>query len=167
MRNSILFLKCTFNCALEKFTQVMYLKFAGKLDQNKNKNINKISPKNLQNIGTKMQILVKDPKNGEELNMIEMQGDLESRLGANVDVSGKFIGDLHYTKDGGIPILIIGHHILYGKKVKLESPMVAMKKVRTVQGDQTVTEYHVETVIRSKLIFKARPKPIIVVPKKM
>ena len=57
----------------------MYLKFAGKLDQNKNKNINKISPKNLQNIGTKMQILVKDPKNGEELNMIEMQGDLESR----------------------------------------------------------------------------------------
>ena len=58
-------------------------------------------------------------------------------------------------------------HILYGKKVKLESPMVAMKKVRTVQGDQTVTEYHVETVIRSKLIFKARPKPIIVVPKKM
>ena len=56
-----------------------------------------------------MQILVKDPKNGEELNMIEMQGDLESRLGANVDVSGKFIGDLHYTKDGGIPILIIGH----------------------------------------------------------
>ena len=55
-----------------------------------------------------MQILVKDPKNGEELNMIEMQGDLESRLGANVDVSGKFIGDLHYTKDGGIPILIIG-----------------------------------------------------------
>ena len=108
MRNSILFLKCTFNCALEKFTQVTHLKFAGKLDQNKNKNINKISPKNLQNIGTKMQILVKDPKNGEELNMIEMQGDLESRLGANVDVSGKFIGDLHYTKDGGIPILIIG-----------------------------------------------------------
>ena len=51
--------------------------------------------------------------------------------------------------------------------MKLESPMVAMKKVRTVQGDQTVTEYHVETVIRSKLIFKARPKPIIVVPKKM
>ena len=108
MRNSILFLKCTFNCALEKFTQVTHLKFAGKLDQIKNKNINKISPKNLQNIGTKMQILVKDPKNGEELNMIEMQGDLESRLGANVDVSGKFIGDLHYTKDGGIPILIIG-----------------------------------------------------------
>ena len=60
-----------------------------------------------------MQILVKDPKNGEELNMIEMQGDLESRLGANVDVSGKFIGDLHYTKDGGIPILIIGRKLNY------------------------------------------------------
>ena len=114
-----------------------------------------------------MQIFVKDPKNGQELNMIEMQGDLESRLGANVDVSGKFIGDLHYTKDGGTPILIIGHHILYGKKVKLENPMVILKKFHKVQGDQTVMEYHVDTVIRHKLIFKARPKPIIVVPKKM
>ena len=114
-----------------------------------------------------MQIFVKDLKNGQELNMIEMQGDLESRLGVSVDNSGKFIGDLHYTKDGAIPILIIGHHILYGKKVKMDNPMVAMKKVHTVQGDQTVTEYHVETVIRHKLIFKARPKPIIVVPKKM
>ena len=66
-----------------------------------------------------MQILVKDPKNGEELNMIEMQGDLESRLGANVDVSGKFIGDLHYTKDGGIPILIIGRKS-YDLKVYFE-----------------------------------------------
>merc|ERR1711881_804025 len=114
-----------------------------------------------------MQIFVRNPGNSQNLALIEMQGDPESRLGNNVDVSGKFIGDLHYTKDQGTPILIIGHHILYGKVVKLESPMVAMKKVRTVQGDQTVTEYHVETVIRSKLIFKARPKPIIVVPKKM
>ena len=55
-----------------------------------------------------MQIFVKKSENGEELALIEMQGDLESRLGSNVDISGKFIGDLHYTKDGGIPILIIG-----------------------------------------------------------
>ena len=104
--------------------------------------------------------------------MIEMQGDLESRLGSNVDVSGKFIGDLHYTKDNGTPILIIGHHILYGKVVKLERPMVAMKKVMVMsceKGDnQSNTEYHVDTIIRHKLIFKARPKPIIAnVPKKV
>ena len=48
----------------------------------------------------KMQIFVKNPKDSQELYLIEMQGDLESRLGSNVDVSGKFIGDLHYTKDG-------------------------------------------------------------------
>ena len=47
-----------------------------------------------------MQIFVKNPKDSQELCLIEMQGDLESRLGSNVDVSGKFIGDLHYTKDG-------------------------------------------------------------------
>ncbi len=51
-----------------------------------------------------MQIFVKNPKGSDEneLSLIEMQGDLESRLGSNVDVSGKFIGDLHYTKDGEI-----------------------------------------------------------------
>ena len=54
----------------------------------------------------KMQIFVKNPKGSDEneLSLIEMQGDLESRLGSNVDVSGKFIGDLHYTKDGEILI---------------------------------------------------------------
>ena len=102
--------------------------------------------------------------------MIEMQGDLESRLGANVDISGKFIGDLHYTKDGKTPILIIGHHILYGKVVKLDRPMVAMKKVvkELIDESGSTTEYHVQTIIRTKLLFKARPKPIIAnVPKKI
>ena len=117
-----------------------------------------------------MQIFVKSPENNEELSMIEMQGDLESRLGSNVDVSGKFIGDLHYTKDGKTPILIIGHHILYGKVVKLDRPMVAMKKVvkELIDESGSTTEYHVQTIIRTKLLFKARPKPIIAnVPKKI
>ena len=123
-----------------------------------------------------MQIFVRNSGGGnsQELALIEMQGALESRLGNNVDVSGKFIGDLHYTKDNGTPILIIGHHILYGKVVKLERPMVAMKKVvmsceNGASGDnQSTTEYHVDTIIRHKLIFKARPKPIIAnVPKKV
>merc|ERR1712018_609806 len=119
----------------------------------------------------KMQIFVKNPKGSDEneLSLIEMQGDLESRLGSNVDVSGKFIGDLHYTKDGKTPILIIGHHILYGKVVKLDRPLIAMKKVvrELIDESESTTEYHIETIIRTKLLFKARPKPIIAnVPKK-
>ena len=113
-----------------------------------------------------MQIIVKKSEDSQELSLIEMQGDLESRLGNHVDVSGKFIGDLHFTKDGATPILIIGHHILYGKAVKLERPLVAMKKV--IIESQEAPEYHVDTIIRKKLIFKARPKPIIAnVPKKL
>ena len=119
-----------------------------------------------------MQIFVKAFKDGDgsqELALIEMQGDLESRLGSEVDVSGKFIGDLHFTKDGGTPILIIGHHILYGKKSKLDNPMVILKKVHIEAEDgKTITEYQVDTVIRHKLMFKSRPKPIIAnVPKKI
>lgn len=113
-----------------------------------------------------MQIFVTNPKDSRELSLIEMQGDLESRLGSNVDVSGKFIGDLHYSKDkNSTPILIIGHHILYGKIVQLDKPLAVMKKVRT---NEDQTEYQVDTIIRSKLLFKARPKPIIAnVPKKV
>ena len=46
-----------------------------------------------------MQIFVRKTEQGQELSLIEMQGDLESRLGTDVDLSGKFIGDMHFTKD--------------------------------------------------------------------
>jgi len=111
-----------------------------------------------------MQIIVRKTEQGQDLALLEMQGDLESRLGQDVDLSGKFIGDLHFTKDNSTPILIIGHHILYGKSAKLEKPLVVMTKVN--EGQET--EYQVQTIIRNKLIFKARPKPIIAnVPKKL
>jgi len=116
----------------------------------------------------------------QEMFIIEMQGDLESRNKEHLE--GKFIGDLHYTKEG-TPIMIIGHHILYGKVVTLEKPLVTLEKLQvSPDGDSylngqkdseemmdldeaTKTEYRVKSIIRKKLIFKTRPKPIIVVPK--
>ena len=116
----------------------------------------------------------------QEMFIIEMQGDLESRNKEHLE--GKFIGDLHYTKEG-TPIMIIGHHILYGKVVTLEKPLVTLEKLQvSLDGDSylngpkdseemmdmdvvTRTEYRVKSIIRKKLIFKTRPKPIIVVPK--
>merc|ERR1712183_1043353 len=135
-------------------------------------------------MGFKMQIVVKG-KTGQtpgETFLIEMQGDLESRK--NEHLEGKFIGDLHYTKDG-TPIMIIGHHILYGKVVVLDKPLVALEKSQVSKDGsdslinrndseemmdldtemETKTEYRVKSIIRKKLIFKTRPKPIIVVPK--
>ena len=107
--------------------------------------------------------------------IIELQGDLETKSEA-VSLSGKFIGDLHFT-DKGEPILIIGHHILYGKVAKLEKPFAVLEKQHCedlhmateedVDSEDKV-DYLVKAVVKKKMIFKTRPKPIIAnVPKKI
>lgn len=91
----------------------------------------------------------------EEYGIVELQGDLRSHSESQFE--GKFIGDLHYTKDGQ-PILIIGHHLLYGKEVKMEKPLAFLEKRK---DDQNRTEYLIRGVIKRKVIFRVRPKPIV------
>ncbi|CAG9819350.1 unnamed protein product [Phaedon cochleariae] len=95
------------------------------------------------------------PKEGfsDEWAIIELQGDLKSHSDSNFE--GQFIGDLHFTKSG-IPLLIIGHHLMYGKEAKLEKPFALLEK--KVDG---ATAYTVKSVIKNKIIFKTRPKPIV------
>ncbi|KAG5898117.1 hypothetical protein JTB14_006329 [Gonioctena quinquepunctata] len=98
----------------------------------------------------------KKPTDGlsEEWAIIELQGDLKSHTES--DFKGQFIGDLHYGKSG-TPLLIIGHHLMYGKEAKMEKPFALLEKKRT--GDDA--EYLVKAIIRNKIIFKTRPKPIV------
>jgi len=57
--------------------------------------------------------------------------------------------------------MIIGHHILHGKVQELEKPLVVITKENDNVPDENNVRYGVTAVIKKKLIFKTRPKPIV------
>lgn len=111
-------------------------------------------------------------RNGDlnEWAIVELQGDL--KFDSTSNANDQYIGDVHFTKTG-IPIFIIGVHVLYGKEVSLSKPLAVLeKKSSPVEANaasdfaNVKTEYIIKAIVRKKLIFKNRPKPIITnVPK--
>lgn len=81
------------------------------------------------------QIMVRLSDSHGGWGLVELQGQLETR--DQVPFDNMHIGDLHFDPRG-VPHLIIGHHLLDGKVVKLEKPLAVLrKKGRTSVEDQT------------------------------
>ena len=97
------------------------------------------------------QVLLKIQDSLDKWGMVELQGKVDCPPA--VTLQGAHIGDLHIDKSG-TPQLVIGHHILTGKIVKLEKPFGVMTKT----DDK---KWVIKSVIEEKYIFKTRPKPIV------
>lgn len=90
-----------------------------------------------------------------EWAIVELQGLIQMKKEGVT--AATVVGDLNYNSRTGQPILVLGHHILNGKEVKLEHPMAVIEKSHA----EDKTEYKVKAVVKKKLLFKSRPKPII------
>lgn len=65
------------------------------------------------------------------------------------------LSPIHASQD--VPVLTIGSQKLVGAFVKLPKPLAVLRKDVGAGG----VEYHVLVVVREKLVFTTRPKPIV------
>jgi len=92
--------------------------------------------------------------------------DLQGTLDFNGDVSSRTMGHLAWRKDG-LASLIIGHQLMEGKIVQMERPFLVVNKstitdAESSEGaDSVVKSCNLVGVIRRKLVFKTRPRPIV------
>lgn len=94
----------------------------------------------------------------EDLVYLDFQGSFNSS--DNIDVSNLEIGDLTLSENSAM--LIIGHHKLVGKKVKLPKPFAVIHKRKDMmdEGNGGIC-YDVVTILKEKYVFPTRPGLIV------
>ncbi|KAK6275567.1 PREDICTED: putative uncharacterized protein DDB_G0287975 isoform X1 [Theobroma cacao] len=117
-----------------------------------------------------MQIQVKcscGAENCPEWAIIELQGVVEVQPSFQDSLQNLTIGQLCRPSSQESYTFTVGYHELTGSKVALKKPMLVLKKIKCMDGDQSdeATSSRVELdvvgVIRHKILFKNRPKALI------
>lgn len=99
----------------------------------------------------------KDSVQTQDLIYLDFQGSFESV--DNIQLSNVDIGDLTLSTDSAQ--LIIGHHKLTGKKVKLPKPLAVIHKRKDMMDEGGCGEYDVVTILKDKYVFSGRPGLIV------
>ncbi|XP_043473940.1 chromosome transmission fidelity protein 8 homolog [Leptopilina heterotoma] len=97
-----------------------------------------------------------------EWAIVELHGDLKESANADLNLH---IGDLAYDKNG-IATLIIGNYILTGKETSMDKPIAVLRKTLSTDSIECDKEYLIIAIVKKKLIFKVRPKPITIMAQK-
>mmetsp|Transcript_39982 Transcript_39982/g.102270 ORF Transcript_39982/g.102270 Transcript_39982/m.102270 type:complete len:118 (+) Transcript_39982:338-691(+) len=96
--------------------------------------------------------------------MVELQGELALREADEMTQEGFDVGVM-CMKDKAEINLTIGYHRLDGKVMPLKKPIVIMEKSGGGPSDEKQgAQFSVAGVIRSKILFKNRPKALISKP---
>ncbi|CAH8391637.1 unnamed protein product [Eruca vesicaria subsp. sativa] len=96
-----------------------------------------------------------------EWTIVELQGVVETQSSFQGSVQSLEIGRLCHS-DSSQYTFTVGYHELTGSKVTLKKPLLVLKKLQkcTDGSSQKETELEVVGIIRSKILFKTRPKPL-------
>ncbi|KAL4595206.1 hypothetical protein ACB092_12G074300 [Castanea dentata] len=114
-----------------------------------------------------MQIRVKC-KCGEgkcpEWAVVELQGVVEAQPDFQDRLQNLEIGVLCRPSSQQVYTFKVGYHELTGSKVALKKPMLVLQKTKHTHTNSSNVELHVIGIIRHRILFKTRPKPLISKP---
>ncbi|KAI3847529.1 hypothetical protein MKX03_019912 [Papaver bracteatum] len=119
-----------------------------------------------------------------EWAIVEIQGMIEVQPCFKDRIQNLEIGILCRTSSEENYTFTIGYHELSGTKMKLKKPYLILKKKRTIldsipveeeeeediskaNSSKTETELEVIGIIRHRILFKTRPKPLISKPQQV
>ncbi|CAM4785548.1 unnamed protein product [Rotaria magnacalcarata] len=101
-----------------------------------------------------VQILIEQAENSTELILIELQGALDYAA-EKQSLSGERVGFLFFTQND-MPVCVIGQHILDGKMVELDKPLLVMRKRQADGTNNTknvINIFSVELIIDIQILF--------------